>query len=151
MDLRTRAARLMKAARAELVAHVGGAPSATQAAIIEQLVQLRLRLATMDRKFAEIGEMMSHESRTYLALGNSYSRLLRQLGLKGSGEPLPADGARTRSNGHTASPADPLVGFGMHSGCHMGKGAAMPASGEHFERETAFAGQLRRALLPETS
>jgi hypothetical protein len=34
---------------AELTAHVGGAPSVVQSYLIERLVQLRLRLATMDR------------------------------------------------------------------------------------------------------
>jgi hypothetical protein len=83
IDQRTREGKLMRETRAELVAHVGGKPSATQGALIEQLVQLRLRIAVMDRKFAESGEQTEHDSRTYLAWANSYSRLLRQLGLRG--------------------------------------------------------------------
>jgi hypothetical protein len=79
----------MREARAELVAHVGGNPSATQRALIEQCVQLRLRLAVMDRAFAEAGgTMTAHDSRTYLAWSNSYSRTLRQLGLKGAPAPV---------------------------------------------------------------
>jgi hypothetical protein len=89
VDGRTREARLMRETRAELTAHVGGKPSATQRALIEQLVQLRLRIATMDRRFAETGETTAHDSRTYLAWANSYSRLLRQLGLKGAAERPP--------------------------------------------------------------
>jgi hypothetical protein len=79
----------MREARAELVAHVGGNPSATQRELIEQCVQLRLRLAVMDRAFAEAGgTMTAHDSRTYLAWSNSYSRTLRQLGLKGAPAPV---------------------------------------------------------------
>jgi hypothetical protein len=84
LDGRTREAILIKETRAELLAHVGGHPSATQRALIEQLVQIKLRLAVMDRKFAATGSTMTdHDSRTYLAWANSYSRLLRLLGLEG--------------------------------------------------------------------
>ena len=83
LDQRTREARLIREARAGLLAHVGGNPSVTQGALIEQLVQIRLRLAVMDRKFAETGAQTDHDSRTYLAWANSYARLLRQLGFTG--------------------------------------------------------------------
>jgi hypothetical protein len=86
LDGRTREARLMRETRAELTAHVGGAPSTVQSCLIEQLVQLRLRIATMDRKFAATGEMTAHDSRTYLAWANSYSRLLARIGIKGPPE-----------------------------------------------------------------
>jgi len=72
----------MSETRAALVAHVGGNPSATQKAIIERAVQLTLRVATMDRKFAETGEQTEHDSRTYLAWNGSLSRVLRDLGMK---------------------------------------------------------------------
>jgi hypothetical protein len=62
----------------------------TQAAIIDQLVQLRVRIATMDREFAETGDMSAHASKTYLAWANSYARLLRHLGLKGVAERPPS-------------------------------------------------------------
>jgi hypothetical protein len=81
-DQRTREARLLREARAELTAHVGGNPSATQRALIDQAAQLRLRLACMDRKFAESGAFTEHDSRTYLAWSNSYTRALAQLGMK---------------------------------------------------------------------
>jgi hypothetical protein len=83
LDQRTREGRLTREIRAELIAHVGDQPSATQRALIEQLVQIRLRLALMDRKFAETGGQTDHDSRTYLAWANSYARLLRQLGPRG--------------------------------------------------------------------
>ena len=72
----------MRETRAALVAHVGGNPSATQKATIERAVQLTLRVATMDRKFAETGEQTEHDSRTYLAWSGSLSRVLRDLGMK---------------------------------------------------------------------
>jgi hypothetical protein len=91
LDQRTREARMMRDTRAELTAHVGGHPSATQRALIEQAVQLQLRLAVMDRSFAEAGgTMTAHDSRTYLAWSNSYSRLLRQLGQKAAAERGPS-------------------------------------------------------------
>jgi hypothetical protein len=83
LDQRTKEARLIREARAELLVHVGGKPSATQRALIEQLLQIKLRLAVMDRKFAKTGAQTDHDSRTYLAWANSYARLLRQLGLNG--------------------------------------------------------------------
>jgi hypothetical protein len=78
LDQRTKEARLMRETRADLTAHVGGTPSVTQRALIEQVVQLYLRLAVMDRRFMETGEVQ--DNRIYLAWANSLSRLLRQLG-----------------------------------------------------------------------
>jgi hypothetical protein len=89
LDQRTREARLMRETRAELVRHVGGTPSATQAALIDQLVQIKLRLAVMDRRFAETDAQTDHDTRTYLAWANSYARLLAQLGLKATPPPRP--------------------------------------------------------------
>jgi hypothetical protein len=113
LDGRTREARLMREARAELTAHVGGKPSATQRALIEQAAQLRLRIATMDRRYAETGEMTAHDSRTYLAWANSYSRLLRQLGLKGAPAPVMTLAehlaARHAAQAPTAAPITPAA------------------------------------------
>jgi hypothetical protein len=89
LDRRTREARLLCDARAELIRHVGGNPSAVQLALIEQAAQLRLRLACMDRRFAEAGTFTEHDSRTYLAWSNSYTRALRHLGLTGAAERSP--------------------------------------------------------------
>jgi hypothetical protein len=87
---RTREAQQAKQFRAQLIAHLGGRPSTTQAALIEQAVQLRLRLSTMDRRYAETRTFTEHDSRVYLAHANSYSRLLRQLGLQATPErPIP--------------------------------------------------------------
>lgn len=79
IDGRTRTARLVRDTRAELVAHVGGKPSATQAVLIERACQLALQIALMD---AKRGGLTDHDSRTYLAWTNTLTRLCRQLGLK---------------------------------------------------------------------
>jgi hypothetical protein len=87
LDGRTKEAMLARETRAELLAHVGHHPSATQRQLIEQLVQIRLRLALMDRRFAETGAQTDHDGRTYLAWANSYGRLLRLLGMETGAPP----------------------------------------------------------------
>ncbi len=82
LDGRTREARLMRELREELVAHVGGSPSATQTALIERIVWIGLHLALMDRRTAAGREMTERDSREYLAWANSQARLLRQLGFR---------------------------------------------------------------------
>ena len=82
LDGRTREAKLMRETRAALLAHLGDMPSTTQRAMVEQACQLVLRLGVMDRRFAETGAMTAHDSRTYLAWANSYTRLLGRLGLE---------------------------------------------------------------------
>jgi len=81
LDGRTKEARLVKATRAELLRHLGGEADTIQAALIEQVIQIRLRLATLDRKYAQTGMMTDHDTRTYLAWANSYSRMLAKLGI----------------------------------------------------------------------
>jgi hypothetical protein len=91
LDQRTKEAHLMRETRADLVRHVGGAPSAVQRALIEQAVQLRLRLAVMDRKWAEAGAQMTEcDSNTYLAWSGHYTRTLAQIGLEPTKPPPPS-------------------------------------------------------------
>ena len=82
LDQRSREARLLREFRAALVQHIGGLPSTVETGLIERAAQLQLRLALFDAKFAELGEMTEHDSRTYLAWSNSLSRTLGLLGLK---------------------------------------------------------------------
>ena len=82
LDGRTREARLMRGTRAALIAHVGGKPSVVQQTLIERACQLQIRIAMMDRAFADGGEQTEHDSRTYLAWSNSLTRTLRELGVK---------------------------------------------------------------------
>jgi hypothetical protein len=79
----------MRETRAELAAHVGGRPTAVQSALIERAAQLSLRIAAMDRRFAELGKQTDHDSRTYLAWSNSLTRTLAQLGVAGAVEKPP--------------------------------------------------------------
>jgi hypothetical protein len=89
LDGRSAERRFMKRSRAALIAHVGGRPSPTQSALIDQAVNLALRIRLMDLQFLRDGEMSEHASRTYLAWSNSYTRTLRQLGLKGASSAPP--------------------------------------------------------------
>lgn len=89
LDKRTREARLMCSTRAELMAHFGGKPSATQRALIERVVVLTLHVALIDAK-ADAGGMTEHDSRTYLAWNNSLVRTMKALGLKGPAQQPPS-------------------------------------------------------------
>ena len=86
IDQRTREARMMRETRAELVAHVGGKPSATQRVLIERAAQLTLQIGMLDAKQADGGALTEHDARTYLAWTNTLTRLMRQLGMKGTAE-----------------------------------------------------------------
>jgi hypothetical protein len=90
LDGRTREARLMRSTRAALIAHVGGKPSVVQQTLIERACQLQIRIAMMDRDFADGGVQTEHDSRTYLAWSNSLTRTLRELGLKGAADKRPS-------------------------------------------------------------
>ncbi len=72
----------MRDTRRELTVHCGGAPSATQRQMIEQAVQLTLRLALMDAHFSDTGELTATDSKAYLGWSNALVRLLARLGLK---------------------------------------------------------------------
>jgi hypothetical protein len=83
IDGRTREGKLLAAIRADLAAHVGGAPSATQRVLISRAASLSLQLAMMERNAAEKGGTMSErDGRQYLAWNNSLTRLMRQIGIK---------------------------------------------------------------------
>jgi ketopantoate hydroxymethyltransferase len=83
LDQRTKEARLVRETRADLVAHVGGAPSATQRTLIDQAVSLKLHIALMDRNAAETGGVMTEATgKQYLAWANALVRLMRELGVK---------------------------------------------------------------------
>lgn len=81
LDGRTKAARLLKDARAELLALVGGTPTQQQKMLIETASQILLRIKLMDAKLAVTGEQTECDSRTYLAWSNSYRRAVARLGL----------------------------------------------------------------------
>lgn len=78
----TRQGRLFYALRSELVAHVGGSPSAAHRALIDRLAWMQVHLARMDQRILETGEMAEHTGKQYLAWSNSIARALAQLGLQ---------------------------------------------------------------------
>ena len=82
LDRRTKESRLMAAARAELVRHVGGAPTSVQRTLIERAARLQLYIEVMDRETLETGTMSERASRQYLAWTNSLRLTLRELGVK---------------------------------------------------------------------
>lgn len=87
IDGRRREARLMQGVVAELTAHVGGNPSATQRALIGRAAWLTLHMALMDNRAIEAPSGLSErDSRTYLAWSNTLARTLRQLGMKGEAQ-----------------------------------------------------------------
>jgi hypothetical protein len=87
---KTREGALLRGVRAELVKHVGGRPSATQAVLIEAAAQLRVRITLMDRKFSETHEQTDHDTRVYLAWVGSLARLMTRLdSLKGAAKREP--------------------------------------------------------------
>lgn len=82
LDGRTKESRLLAEVRQELVAHVGGAPSATQRMAIERCAMLSLHLALMERDLLDGGVLSERNSRQYIAWSNSLSRTLRLIGME---------------------------------------------------------------------
>ena len=78
----SREARLYLLIRAELVKHVGGQPNVVQSALIDRVAWLRVHLATMDEEILRMGALPDGE--LYLAMSNSVTRLLRQIGVNGA-------------------------------------------------------------------
>lgn len=88
VDCRTRAGRAANALRRALLAHVGPTPTPAQLAMVQQIVQLKLRLVMMDERFLlSGGDVSAHDARTYLAWSNGFTRALKALGLTGGAEP----------------------------------------------------------------
>lgn len=85
VDGRTVEAKLLRTTRAELTAHLGGTPSATQRVLIDRAAMLTLHLALLDKKtlFAG-GTLTEHDSKQYLAWSNALGRAVRDLGMKGA-------------------------------------------------------------------
>ena len=81
LDQRSREARIMAGVRADLTAHVGGKPSATQRMLIDRAARLSLQVAQLDAKMSTPDGLTDHDHRTYLAWSNTLTRTLRTLGL----------------------------------------------------------------------
>jgi hypothetical protein len=71
----------MQTVREDLTAHIGGNPTAPQAALIDRAAWLQLHVSLMDAKTLEEGGPLSErDSRQYLAWSNALTRILRDLG-----------------------------------------------------------------------
>jgi len=83
LDGRTRYARVIKKVRADLIAHVGGKPSATQLMLIDRAALVTLHLSNMDRHMMRDDAPAERDARQYLAWANTHARIMRSLGLEG--------------------------------------------------------------------
>jgi hypothetical protein len=72
--MRSREGKLLAAARAELIAHVGGNPNNVQKT-------LSLYIELMDAEALEAGTMSERNSRQYLAWSNALRLCLREIGV----------------------------------------------------------------------
>jgi len=89
MDRRRRESRLIEAIRADLIAHVGSIPSATQKMLIERACSLSLSIALMDARTAA-GQSLDVDAKSYLGWSNALSRTLKLLGLKAAAAAPPS-------------------------------------------------------------
>ena len=89
LDGRTKACRIMKTFRDQLINYCGGAPSATQLQVIDQACWLKLRLATLDGEIAS-GKASGFDNHQYLAWSNSLRRTMRDLGFEPAEPQVPS-------------------------------------------------------------
>lgn len=89
LDGRTKEAALLRTMRAELTAHVGGKPSATQRCLIDRAAMLTLHVALFDARALAAGVLSERDGRQYLAYSNALGRTMRELGIKGAAAAQP--------------------------------------------------------------
>ncbi len=77
-DGRTREARLLRTARAELLAHFGAQPSVSQSALIESCARMCLHVARMDQRMTA-GKVSEEDARAYVVVSDALNAMLRQL------------------------------------------------------------------------
>jgi hypothetical protein len=87
---RTAEGRLIRDVRRDLIAHVGGAPSAPARALIERAVMLTVQLGRMDAKALADGAMSDCAARQYLAWSNTLTRTMVALGLEAAAPASPS-------------------------------------------------------------
>ena len=83
------AARFIRHLRADLLAHVGTQPSATQRIAIERAVMLAFHLARMDTDALSSGGMSEHARKQDSAWDGSLRRALQGLGMTAAPAPVP--------------------------------------------------------------
>jgi hypothetical protein len=92
----SREGRFLRDLEAQLVAHIGGKPSAAERLLIGRLARVALRLELFDIKIESGKDMTVFDAKIYGALHNSFRLMLRELGLKSapstSPDPLSKNG-----------------------------------------------------------
>jgi hypothetical protein len=84
---RIKEGRRLQAFRADLIRHVGGAPTKVQAVLIDRATMLQCHVSRMDIQALVTGGMSDHASRQYLAWSNTLTRTLARLGLEAAPRP----------------------------------------------------------------
>lgn len=107
LDGRTKEAALLRKVRADLTAHVGGNPSATQRMLIDRAARLTLHCELFERRLIESGPLSERDGRDYLAYSNALGRTLALLGMKPATAAPPSPeqlfrGARSQGQGVAA-------------------------------------------------
>ena len=90
VDGRSKEALFMQRLRKELLAHVGGSPSATQRLLVERAVRLSMQVELMDERFFKDGELSDRNNRQLLAWSNALTRTLSKLGINPTKPKVPA-------------------------------------------------------------
>jgi hypothetical protein len=106
LDGRTREAALMRRVRAELTAHVGGAPTFPERVLIDRAAILALRIAQIDAKIVAGGDLTTHDNNHAIAWHNAYRRTIEALGIK-----------------HPATAIDPMETLRAHVSARQGEAA----------------------------
>lgn len=89
LDGRSKEARLIARVRRDLLAHLGGAPTAVQRALVDRAAWLSLHVAQLDAKAAG-GEMLAgRDAKNYSTWSGSLTRALRELGMNAAAPPRP--------------------------------------------------------------
>jgi hypothetical protein len=83
VDGRSAEGRFIRHLEAELIAHVGGAPTIAQRMLIDRAIKIRLQLDALDEKLNS-DNWTGHDQRTYGALLNAQRLCLRELGPAGT-------------------------------------------------------------------
>lgn len=89
VDGRSKEALFMQRLRKELLAHVGGNPSATQRLLVERAVRLSMQVELMDERFFKDGELSDRNNRQLLAWSNALTRTLSKLGINPTKSKVP--------------------------------------------------------------
>ena len=90
LDGRSREAKYLRAVEAQLVAHIGGHPSAAQVLLIRRAAQTSLRLSLFDKRLAGGVEWTERDARESHALSNQLRLLLREIGLRAAAPKAPS-------------------------------------------------------------